>query len=66
LPIESFAKRIPLDHLEVGTAHEAKSPKNQPQFSQATMGQYWLDKTKLKKLSDQPEMLFKGCHRILI
>jgi len=48
---------------EVGVALEVKSPKNHPQFSQMTMGQYWLGKT---KLSDQPEMLSKSCHRILI
>jgi len=29
----------------VGEIHEIKA-KNQPQFSQTTMGQYWLDKTK--------------------
>jgi len=31
------------------------------QFSQMTMGQYWLCKT---KLLDWPEMLSKSCHRI--
>ena len=30
------------DDEEVGVANEVKSPKNQPQFSQTTMGQYWL------------------------
>ena len=29
-------------------AHQVKSPENQPQFSQTTMGQYWLCKTKPK------------------
>jgi len=33
---------------EVGVAHEVKSPENQPQFSQKTMGQYWLCSTKPK------------------
>jgi len=37
------------DDQEVGMAHEIASPKNQPQFSQVTMGQYWLGKTKLKQ-----------------
>jgi len=37
-------------------AQEVTSPKNKPQLSQTTMGQYWLGKT---KLSDQPEMLSK-------
>ena len=30
------------ESLFVGVAHRVKSPKNQPQFSQTTMGQYWL------------------------
>jgi len=47
------------DDQEVGVAHAVKSPKNQPQFSQTTMGQYWLGETKPKKLSDRPEMLSK-------
>jgi len=42
-------------------AHEVKSPKNQPQFSQTTMGQYWLGNT---KLSDRPGILVKNCHQI--
>jgi len=50
------------DDQEVGVAHEVKSPENQPQFSQMTMGQYWLGIT---KLSDQPEMLSKSCYVIL-
>jgi len=49
------------DDEEVGVAHEVKSPKNQPQFSQTTMGQYWLGKT---KFSDRSEMLLKSCHEI--
>jgi len=36
-------------NFEAGMAHEVKSPKNQPQFSQMMMGQYWLGKTKPKK-----------------
>jgi len=44
------------DDKEVGIAHEVKSPKNQPLFSQTTMGQVKLSP---KKLSDQPEMLLK-------
>jgi len=36
------------DDEEVGVAHEVKSPVNQPQFSQKTMGQYWLGRTKPK------------------
>jgi len=40
------------DDEEIGMAHEVKSPKNQPQFSRMMMGQYWLGKTKPKKLSD--------------
>ena len=34
------------DDQELGMAHEVKSPENQPQLSQMTMGQYWLGKTK--------------------
>jgi len=38
------------DNEGVETAHEANSPKNQPQFSlMMMMGQYWLGKTKPKK-----------------
>ena len=33
------------DDQEVGMAHKAKSPENQPQLSQMMMGQYWLGKT---------------------
>jgi len=39
------------DDKEVGMAHELKSPKNQPQFSQTTMGQYWLGKTKSSQIN---------------
>jgi len=37
------------DDQEVGVAHKVKSPENQPQFSQTTIGQYWLGKTKSKQ-----------------
>ena len=37
------------DHKEVGVAHKIISPKNQPQFSQMTMRQYRLGKTKPKQ-----------------
>jgi len=50
------------ENKEVGMAHEVKSPKNQPQFSQTTMGQYQLGNP--KKLSDQSKMLLKSCHGI--
>ena len=47
------------DDKEVGMAHKVKSPENQPQFSQTTMGQYWSGiKLSPNKLSDdRPEML---------
>ena len=35
------------DHKKVGVAHEITSPKNQPQFSQTAMRQYWLAFNKL-------------------
>ena len=53
------------DDREVGVAHEAESPKNQPQFLRQRWGKYWLGKPKPKKLSDWPEMLSKCCHGIL-
>jgi len=37
------------DDQELGVAHKVKSPENQPQFSQMTVGQYWLGKTKPKQ-----------------
>ena len=37
------------DDQEVGLAHEVKTPENQPQFSEMTMGQHWLGKTKPKQ-----------------
>jgi len=37
------------DDQEVSMAHEIKSPENRPQYSQMTMGQYWLGKTKPKQ-----------------
>jgi len=51
------------DNQEVGMAHEVESAENQPQFSQMMMGQYWLGPN---KLSDQPKILSKSCHGILI
>ena len=42
----------------VGMAHEIKSPENQPQFAQTTMGQYWLGITKSKQAF---KMLSKNC-----
>jgi len=53
------------DNQEVGLAHKVKSPENQPQFSQMTMGQYWLGKLSPNKLLDQPKKLSKNCHGIL-
>jgi len=50
------------DDQEVGVAHKVKSPENQLQYSQTTMGQYCLGKI---KLSDQPKMISKSCHGIL-
>ena len=50
---------------EVGVAHEVKSPKSQPQFSQATIGQYWLGKTKLKQAFRSTQNAFKSCYGIL-
>ena len=37
------------DDKEVSMAHEVKLPKNQPQFSRTTMGQYWLGKINPKQ-----------------
>ena len=36
------------DQKGVSVAHEITSPEKQPQFSQTTMRQYWLGKTKPK------------------
>jgi len=47
------------DNQEVGVAHEVKSPKNQPQFSQMTTGQYWLGKTKPKQAFGLTQNAFK-------
>jgi len=47
------------DDEEVVMAYEVKSPKNQPQFSQMTMGQYWLSKTKLKQAFTSTQTAFK-------
>ena len=46
----------------VGVAHNIVSPENQPHFSQTTMGQYWLCKTKPKQAF---RLTLKGCCRIL-
>jgi len=50
------------DDRLVGMAHKVKSPKNHPQFSKTTMGQYWLGPN---KFSDLSEMLSKSCHGFL-
>jgi len=47
------------DDQEVGVAHEVKSPENQPQFSQKTMGQYWLGRTKPKQAFRSTQNAFK-------
>jgi len=47
------------DDQEVGVAHKVKSPKNQPEFSQMTMGQYWLGKTKPQKAFRSTRNAFK-------
>jgi len=44
---------------EIGMAHEVKSPKNQPQFSQMTMGQYWFGKIKPKQAFRSTQNAFK-------
>jgi len=51
------------DEQEVDMAHEVKSPENQPQFSQTTMGQYWLGKTKPKQAFRSTRNVFKSCHK---
>jgi len=51
------------DNKEVGIAHEAKSPENQPQFSQTTMGPYWLGKTKPKEAFRLTQNAFKKLPR---
>ena len=47
------------DDQEVDMANEVKSPENQPQFSQTTMGQYWLSKTKPKQAFRSTRNAFK-------
>jgi len=47
------------DDKEVGVAHKVKSPENQPQFSQTTIRQYWLGKTKPKKVFGSSQNAFK-------
>ena len=51
------------DDEEVGMAHEVKSLKNQLQFSQTTMGQYWLGKTKPKQAFRLTRNAFKKLQR---
>jgi len=53
------------DDQEVGMAHKVKSPENQPQFSQMTMGQYWLGKTKPKQAFRSTQNAFKKLLRNL-
>ena len=47
------------DDEEVGVAHEIKSHENQPQFSQTTMGQYWLGKPNPKQAFRSIQNAFK-------
>jgi len=51
------------DNEEVGVAHKVKSPENQPQISQMTMGQYWLGKTKPKQAFRLTRNAFKKLPR---
>ena len=48
------------DYKEIGVAHAVKSHKNQPQFSQVTMRQYWLGKTKPKQTFRSAQNAFFG------
>ena len=48
-----------MNYEEVGVAHEVKSPENKPPFSQTTMGQYWLGKTKPKQAFRSIQNAFK-------
>jgi len=47
------------DNKGVGVAHKIIPPKNQPQFSQTMMGQYWLGKTKPKQAFRATRNAFK-------
>jgi len=47
------------DNKEVGVAHKVKSPKNQPQFSQTMMEQYWLGQIKPKQTFKSTWNVFK-------
>jgi len=50
------------DDEEIGMAHQVKSPKNLPQFSQRTMGQHWLGNNKPKQAFRSTRNAFKsGC-----
>jgi len=51
------------DDQEVDVAHKVKSPENQPQFSQPTIGQYWLGKTKPKQAFRSTQNAFKKLPR---
>jgi len=53
------------DDEEVDVAHKVKSPKNHPQFSQMTMGQYWLGTTKPKQAFRSNQNAFKKLPRNL-
>jgi len=46
------------DHQGLGMAHKEISPQNQPQFSHTTMWQYWLGKTKPKKVFNSTQNAF--------
>jgi len=50
------------DIKDTGVAYKVNVPKNQLQFSNMMMEQYWLGKT---KLSDQPETFSISCYRLL-
>jgi len=47
------------DDQVVDMAYGVKSPKNQPQFSQMMMGQYWFGKTKPKQALRSTRNAFK-------
>jgi len=51
------------DDKEVDVTHKVKSPENQLQFSQMTMGQYWLGITKPKETFRSTQNAFKKLPR---
>jgi len=51
------------DDQEVGVAHKVKLAENQPQFSQTTIEQYWLGKTKPKQAFRSTRNAFKKLPR---